>query len=93
MEHDSMAAPPSLVGDRSPRVLLAGYLLGVAATSFASLTYYRLFSPIGALLVAAVLIVGAIWSRTCADLARGALAAVLFGTVAIMSFLVAVNIG
>ena len=49
------------------------------------------FAPIAALLPTAVFTVGAIWSRTCADLALGALAAAMFGVTAILTFIAVVT--
>lgn len=71
-----------------PRLLLIGYLLGVAAMSPAPLVYFWLFAPAGALIVAGLFGVAAIWSRGAAGLAFGALAATLFGVVTVVAFLI-----
>lgn len=71
-----------------PRLLLIGFLLGVAAMSPPPLVYFWLFAPAGALIAAGLFGVVAIWSRGAADLALGALAATLFGVVTVVAFLV-----
>jgi hypothetical protein len=71
-----------------PRLLLIGYVLGVAAMSPAPLVYFWLFAPVGALIAAGLFGVAKIWSRGAADLALGALAATLFGVVTVVVFLV-----
>ena len=92
MTHDSMAAAGPSAEARQPRVMLVGFVLGVAAMAPSPMLFFWPFAPIAALLPTAVFTVGAIWSRTCADLALGGLAAAMFGTTAILTFLAAVTI-
>lgn len=70
--------------------MLAGYLIGVIAMSPVPLAYYWMFAPAGALAVTVIFAVAAIWSPTYANLARGALAAALFGITAVTTFIIAV---
>ena len=91
MPPDSMTSAGASAERRQPRVMLVGFVLGVAAMAPAPLLYFWPFAPIAALLPTAVFTVGAIWSRSCADLAIGALAAAMFGTTAILTFIAVVT--
>lgn len=77
---------------RQPRVMLVGFVLGVAAMATSALLFFWPLAPIAALLPTAVFAVGAIWSRAWANLALGALAAAMFGTTAVLAFIAVVTI-